>query len=135
MSHSLEVRVPFLDHRLIEYCFKIPPPLKMSLFLREKAILRKACAGIIPEEIAKRKKRGLRAPVREWFQMPLPEFARSLLSKKQISQKGYFDPDAVERALHIQRSGRADNGFLLLRILLVQMWDEIFLQDTHWSSL
>jgi asparagine synthase (glutamine-hydrolysing) len=135
MSHSLEVRVPFLDHKVLEYCCKIPPSLKMSLFLREKAILRNACAGIIPAEIANRRKRGLEAPVNEWFSMPLPDFARCLLSEKQIADKGYFHPRRVEEILQLQRSGQSVHGFALLRVLLIQMWDEIFLRNRNWTSL
>ena len=134
MSHSLEVRVPFLDHRVLEYCCKIPPSLKMSLFLREKAVLRNACARIIPAEIANRRKRGLEAPVNEWFSMPLPDFARCLLSEKQITEKGYFDSGRVEEILQLQRSGQKVHGFILLRVLLIQMWDEIFIRNRDWTS-
>jgi asparagine synthase (glutamine-hydrolysing) len=133
MSHSLEVRVPFLDHVLVEYCSRVPPSLKMSL-LREKTILRKACRRLLPPEIAGRRKRGLEAPVNEWFRQPLPDFVATLLSSRELASKGYFDPEVVTTKIRAHRAGRARHGHKLLRILQTQLWDEIFVRGRSVAS-
>jgi asparagine synthase (glutamine-hydrolysing) len=125
MSHSLEVRVPFLDHELIEFCAGIPPSLKLRR-TREKHILRRAVRGLLPAEIVKRKKRGLAAPFRRWFRTELPDFADELLSEHRVRDKGYFRPETVSRLLRQHRDGHADAARLLLGVLAIQVWDEAF---------
>ena len=79
MAYSLEARVPFLDHELVEFSTQIPPSLKMR-GVQEKHILRQAMRDVLPREIAQRKKRGLSAPYTEWVGN-LPAFASELLSE------------------------------------------------------
>jgi asparagine synthase (glutamine-hydrolysing) len=125
MAHAVEVRLPFLDHPLVEYCAAIPPSLKLR-WRREKEILRRAVSGILPREIVTRPKRGLTAPVAGWFRSPLPEFALHLLSESSLRAKGYFDPGAVARLLGAARAGDSRAPRLLLGMLAIQTWDEIF---------
>ncbi|MGH7963366.1 MAG: asparagine synthase (glutamine-hydrolyzing) [Candidatus Binatia bacterium] len=127
MAHSVEARVPFLDHELVEFCAHIPPALKMH-GLQEKYILRQAMQGILPPEIVRRKKRGLAAPFPHWLRGPLPDFAADLLSKKRLREKGYFNPDFVPRLLARHRAGQGDYGRLLFGVLTTQLWDDLFLQ-------
>lgn len=125
MAHSLEARVPFLDHELVELCTQIPPSLKLKYF-KEKYIFRKAMAADLPREINKRKKRGLIAPGGPWLRGKLPEFVRYLLSEPQLRKKGYFDPAFVSRILNRHRSGRHDCARTLMLVLNIQIWDELF---------
>ena len=97
MAYSLGARVPFLDHKLVEFCARIPPSLKMT-WLQEKTIFRRALNRVQPAEIARRKKRPLAAPFKHWLRAPLPNFAAELLSEKDLQAKGYFDPAAVVHA-------------------------------------
>jgi asparagine synthase (glutamine-hydrolysing) len=127
MAHSLEVRVPFLDHKLVEFCSRIPPRLKMKGF-REKYILRRALEGRIPPEIAWRKKRGLMAPFERWLGEDLPEFAEVMLSEERLREKGYFDPAFVRHMLARKREGVGTYGRLIMAVLGVQLWDELFLK-------
>jgi asparagine synthase (glutamine-hydrolysing) len=126
MAHSLEARVPFLDHEFIELCARIPPALKMKR-LREKYILRRAVRNLLPEQIVWRKKRGLRAPYDEWLRERLPDFAVEMLSEANLSKKGYFHPPAVQDLLRKHRAGERDCGAHLIGILAIQLWDELFM--------
>lgn len=127
MAHSVEARVPFLDHELAELCAQIPPALKMK-WLNEKYILRKALRPFLPEEILRRKKRGLLAPRDQWLRGKLPEFAREMLSESCIKKKGYFLPERVGRLIEMHRSHKADLGKYLMAVLVIQLWDEVFIR-------
>jgi asparagine synthase (glutamine-hydrolysing) len=125
MAHSLETRVPFLDHELVEYCAAIPPAFKMRK-LREKDLLRRSLRGVLPGEILERKKRGLTAPFRSWLRGKLPPFAEEMLSESALRGKGYFHPAAVREMLRQHREGKEEQGPRLMAVLVVQLWDEIF---------
>jgi asparagine synthase (glutamine-hydrolysing) len=133
MAYSLEARVPFLDHELVELCSHIPPALKMRR-LREKHILRRAMREHLPRQILQRKKRGLAAPLAPWLRAPLPEFAAALLSTGCLKDKGYFDPEAVTGLLDQHKAGQADHGHQLLGVLTVQLWDELLLKGCRQPS-
>jgi len=124
MAYSLEARVPFLDHELVELCAQIPPALKMR-WLQEKHILRQALRGLLPPEILQRKKHSLAAPFRQWMRN-LPEFAVELLSEQQIRDKGYFDHQVVGHMVQQHRAGNADYGRQLTGVVKVQLWDDLF---------
>jgi len=131
MAYSLETRVPFLDHELVEFCATIPPDLKMSGFT-EKYILRQALRDDLPAEIRNRRKRGLTAPIEQWLN--LPEHTLGLLAEDRVRESGYFDPISVTRALEQYRSGRRELGKSLIRILGVQIWHDLFVRDRRLSA-
>ena len=89
MANSVEARVPFLDHELIEFCSQVPVNLKMRGF-QEKYILRRSMNGVLPQEIISRKKRPLTTPTLTWLRN-LPQFALDLLTEGRIQEKGLFD--------------------------------------------
>ena len=124
MAHSVEARVPFLDHEFVELCSRIPPNLKMR-GLHEKHILRRALEGALPPEILKRRKRGLSAPVWPWRDS-LPEFVDDALSKSRLHTKGYFNPQYVRGMLERHQNGKANFGRELMGVLNVQLWDDLF---------
>jgi asparagine synthase (glutamine-hydrolysing) len=128
MAHSLEARVPFLDHKLVEFCARIPASLKMR-WGQEKYILRRAAEKVLPPEIANRKKRGLAAPVDQWMRGTLPDFATEYFQEDCLREKGYFNPGVVFRLLKMHRSGKGDYGDLLFGVLLVQIWDDLFVRN------
>ena len=126
MAQSLEARVPFLDHEFAELTFQIPTNLKLKRH-KEKYILRKAMEKYLPKEIVNRKKQGLMAPVSRWFEIELPEFAKVMLSEKQIADKGYFEYSFVSKMLKMHRQNKWNYARPLMAVLGVQLWDEIFL--------
>ena len=127
MAYSLELRVPFLDHELVELCAQIPPSLKMK-YLTEKYILRKAMKAYLPLEILGRKKRGLATPYSPWLKGDLPDPLRQILSAEDLEKKGYFNASFVSHLLKAHQSGKGNYSRALMAVLAVQIWDEIFIK-------
>ena len=129
MAHSLEARVPFLDHVLVEFCAGIPASVKMR-WLNEKQVLRDAMKDVLPRELAQRRKRGMASPIKPWLDAKLPEFAQVLLSDREVRKKGYFDPKVI--AMMRDQPGELGEryGRRLMTVLTVQLWDELFIQGT-----
>jgi asparagine synthase (glutamine-hydrolysing) len=126
MAASLEARVPFLDHHVVELAMRIPP----SVLLRRrepKHLLRRALSRVLPEELVHRRKRGMTAPRQRWLRGPLPEFAADALSPERLRATGYFDASAVSALLAEHRAARVNAGDLLLGVLGVQLWDAMFM--------
>jgi len=124
MAHSLEARVPFLDHVLVEFCATIPPWIKRRRG-REKHVLRRAMRGILPPEICWRMKFGLSAPTGDWMANTLP-----LLSERSVREKGYFNPSRVAALVAEHQTGQKDRSRLLLTILTTHLWDDLFLKES-----
>jgi asparagine synthase (glutamine-hydrolysing) len=95
MAHSIEGRFPFLDHRVIEFCCKLPPTLRMR-GLTEKYALRKSMRNILPEPILTRTKQPYMAPDAQSFTGPAArDYVGELLSERNLRETGFFDPKAV----------------------------------------
>lgn len=107
MAHSVEGRFPFLDHRIVEFCNKLPARFKLFA-LDEKHLLKRAMRSQLPDEIVKRPKRPYRAPIHRSFFVggkPL-DWVADLLSPDQVRGFGYFDPEAISRLVKkIERFG------------------------------
>jgi asparagine synthase (glutamine-hydrolysing) len=95
MAKGVEVRVPFLDERVVEYALAIPPSMKMRGF-REKAILREAARDWLPAAVIERRKQPFMTPIAPWFFGPgRPAFVDQMLSKESLESAGLFDPETV----------------------------------------
>jgi len=125
MAYSVEARVPFLDHPLVEFCASIPPWVKLR-GLQEKAVLRRAMRRVLPPTICRRRKRPLSAPVKDWMRPPLSEVVRESLSASRIRDAGFFDASCVAELLRAHEAGVADHSRLLLLIAGTQLWDDMF---------
>jgi len=124
MAYSVEARVPFLDHELVEFCARIPPRVKMQ-WLTEKQVLRRAMEGALPAAILHRRKHAMQVPTEAWMRGRLPDFAEALLSDAALRAKGYFDPRKVADAR--RRHARGERlGQVLISVLGLQLWDEMF---------
>ena len=130
MAHSVEARVPFLDHEFVEFCAGIPPEVKMR-GLREKDVLRRAMRDLLPRAVLRRRKLGLRAPHGSWLRGRLPDFAEQMLSEDALKRKGYFDAAVVRGLLSRHRERRGRHANVLMGVLAVQLWDELFLSGPH----
>ncbi len=125
MAHSVEARVPFLDHELVELCARIPPRIKMK-WLREKSLLRRAMAGVLPEAIRRRRKWPMQLPTDVWLRGELPPFAEAMLSDAALRATGCFDAAGVRALRQRHRSGAENLGQLLSGVLGVQLWHDVF---------
>jgi asparagine synthase (glutamine-hydrolysing) len=126
MASSMEVRVPLLDHELIELAARMPARLKLK-GLTGKYILKRAAESWLPREIIHRKKAGFSAPVRAWLVRDLREMVEDLLSQSNIERRGYFDYRAVRRLIDENLSGREDNSLKVFQLLTLELWHRAFI--------
>jgi asparagine synthase (glutamine-hydrolysing) len=123
MAVSLEGRVPFLDHGLVEHALGLPP----SLLFREgrsKWILRKVLERHVPRELVDRPKMGFGVPVGEWLRGPLHGWAADLVAPDRLRREGFLDADLVTRAWTRHQSGRWDHTYELWDVVVFQAWLE-----------
>lgn len=142
MGHAVEGRFPFLDYRVVGFAARIPPRLKMK-GLTEKYLLKRACRGDVPESIVERTKQPYRAPEGKcFFGENAPDYARELLSQREIQDRGIFDAHAVNILRSKFESGRPvsakDNmalvGVLSTQLLLDQFAGREIDSCTPWRS-
>jgi asparagine synthase (glutamine-hydrolysing) len=124
MAHGVELRSPFLDHRLVAFAAGLPPTLKMRV-LDEKHLLKRATAGLIPPSITARAKQPYRAPEGpSFFTHPVPDYVEALLAPERIARDGLFEPTAVARLAAKFREGRAigvKDSMALVGVLSTQL--------------
>lgn len=126
MAASMEVRVPLLDHELIELAARMPARLKLK-GLTGKHILKRAAEAWLPREIIHRKKAGFSAPVRAWLVRDLRDMVEDLLSEANINRRGYFDYQGVRRLIDENLSGREDNNLKIFQLLTLELWHRAFI--------
>ena len=128
MAHSIEARVPYLDHKLWEFCAALPAAYKLKGGT-EKYLLRLAARSLLPESTRRRRKQGLASPYADWLRQPrLPDWAESALSPATIRQAGLFDPAVVGQLRRAHQAGQPELGALLMGVLSSQVWFEIFMK-------
>jgi asparagine synthase (glutamine-hydrolysing) len=117
MANSLEVRVPLLDHELVEWISRLPPALKLKG--REgKYVFKKCLETRLPHEVLYRKKQGFDVPVARWFRGPLKSHTDRLLKDSPLFEQHLLDADFVRRMAAEHRAGVRDNGHMLWSIML-----------------
>jgi asparagine synthase (glutamine-hydrolysing) len=127
MAHSLEVRVPFLDHHFVEFCARIPSRMKVR-GLTGKVLLRRAARGLVPDSVIDKPKVGFfrdsvelwlssqaRGEVRDWLLDPSPRYAE------------FLDQGAVRRLVEADGADRPGNDHVLLAVLMLEVWLSSFL--------
>ncbi|HHT9116991.1 MAG TPA: asparagine synthase (glutamine-hydrolyzing) [Candidatus Hypogeohydataceae bacterium YC38] len=129
MAHSLEVRVPFLDHELVEFAMRIPSYYKLK-GLSSKYILKRALRGQVSARTLSRKKEGFNSPLSYWLKKELKELALENLAYKKIEELGFFNPLYVKQVLDEYFLGRKDNSLKIWGLLNLVMWHEQFMQVT-----
>jgi len=128
MAHSLEVRVPLLDHRLVEFAATIPPELVFHGTTR-KYIFKRSMEGVLPREVIDRQKQGFAVPLGKWFRGGLESIVREVLLCKTARQRGLFRPEYIEHLLKLHALGR-DLDMHLWTLLSFEMWCRMFLDRT-----
>jgi asparagine synthase (glutamine-hydrolysing) len=125
MAASLEARVPYLDHELVEYAFRIPDRYKLRGFVG-KWILRRAFRGRVPEIALRRRKSGFSVPIAAWLRSGLSAPAHDLLAPARLRRQGLFEPQPVGRLLDEHQTSRADHSRLLWGLVMFQAWWDRF---------
>jgi len=121
MASSLETRVPFLDHKLIEYVWKIPHSLKFRDG-KGKWILRKILNKYVPKNLTEREKMGFGVPIGMWLRGSLRDWAENLLNETKLKKDGYFNPKLITDKWTEHLSGKKNWQYDLWDILMFQAW-------------
>lgn len=121
MSVGLEVRCPFLDHELVEFCSSLPASLRLP-GANGKAVLIDAMEGLLPEDVLVRGKMGLGVPLATWLRTDLWEVLTDSLSEERIRQRGLFDYAAVSEMLNDIQAGGATHQYRLWALLRLERW-------------
>jgi asparagine synthase (glutamine-hydrolysing) len=121
MASSLETRAPFLDHKLIEYVWKIPHSLKFRNG-QGKQILRNVLNKFVPKELTERAKMGFSIPIDIWLRGPLRDWAESLLNEKKLQKEGYFNTKLIREKWSEHLKGKTNWHYDLWDVLMFQAW-------------
>lgn len=131
MAHGLEARVPFLDHRLVEYTMMIPESVKVPRLAHEggetKHLLKCAVKNLLPHDIIYRPKQGFVAPVNEWFRKPLKSYWESEVLSSRLVKDSIFDQKALESVMQRHASGKRNDGKSLYTLLNLALWHKQFI--------
>jgi len=118
MAHSLEVRVPLLDHRLVEWASALLPALKLR-GRQGKYILKKTLEPDLPKEVLYRPKMGFSVPLADWLRGPLTARVREALMTGTVARCGYFEPRALSKLLNQHISGHRNHSSVLWSVLML----------------
>ncbi len=119
MAHALEVRAPFLDHRLVELAWRIPPNLQMK-GLNLKRVLKNSMKGLLPNEVLTRPKHGFGVPVGDWFRGDLSSFVEERLCTSSTRITRYMDHETVRSLVREHTLGNHDHGHALWTLLTLE---------------
>jgi asparagine synthase (glutamine-hydrolysing) len=133
MAHSLEVRVPLLDHKLVEFAATIPPEWNLRGD-GGKRIFKKAMRGILPDAIIDRPKRGFAVPLQFWFRGELEGFARDVLLSRRSTERNIFNTSYVTRQLDLHRSGRPLD-LQIWTLISFELWCRTFIDRTPAAAM
>ena len=123
MAHSLEARVPLLDHVVAEFALSLPSSLKLRDGVG-KWVLRKAIADTVPASVLDRPKQGFDVPIRDWFRGPLAYRLDALLDERSAVYE-WAEPRAVRRIVSEHRMGRRDHARTIWRLLMLDRWHRL----------
>lgn len=129
MAHSLEVRVPLLDHQLVEWISALPSNLKLR-HREGKYVFKRALENIIPDDILYRPKMGFAVPLARWFRGPLREQVREVILGSQLADSGYFDRRFLRRLVDDHQSGISDHSAPLWSLFMFEGFQRQLSGDT-----
>jgi len=126
MANSIELRVPLLDHKVLEFAATLPSKLKLN-GLTTKFILKKALSKRIPKEIRNRKKTGFPVPYESWLRTDLKEFVWNVLMDSRTTNRGYFSKTAIEKMLRASSNG-SNCSKAIFSLISLELWQRAFLE-------
>jgi asparagine synthase (glutamine-hydrolysing) len=121
MAHSLELRAPFCDHRVVEESLRIPPSTKIPGF-RLKGLLKAAFADVLPPQVLSHRKQGFMIPLGRWLRTELRDTMEELLATDRVRARGLFMPDAVEALKQEHLAGTRSHGDRLWTLMMLELW-------------
>jgi asparagine synthase (glutamine-hydrolysing) len=121
MGVSLETRVPFLDHHIFEFAWRLPQSMKLNQGVG-KSILREVLYRYVPKELIERPKMGFGVPIGDWIRGPLREWADDLLHEDRLILEGFFYPNVVRKMWSEHLNGKKNWECELWNILMFQAW-------------
>jgi asparagine synthase (glutamine-hydrolysing) len=121
MAHSVEVRAPFLDYRLIEFANTIAGARKIR-HGRVKNILKEAVKDLLPPDLLDRPKEGFLMPINDWLMEKLQPYVRSVLDPARLARHGLLDATAVARLIEEHARGKRRNGDRIWNLMMFQLW-------------
>jgi asparagine synthase (glutamine-hydrolysing) len=127
MSTSVEGRVPFLDHSLVDFTMDIPQEWKVKGG-EPKYLLKKALAGVLPDEVLYRPKMGFGAPMAEWLRGDFGKQAETAVLGSSVLEHGYFDRGHIAKRFRAHQNGRGDHALHLWLLFNLAAWHD------HWVA-
>jgi asparagine synthase (glutamine-hydrolysing) len=133
MAHSLEARVPFLDHEFVETVFSIPSSLRTRPD-DLKYLLKASVADLLPPEILNARKRGFVIPIKLWLRTSLRKLAEHLLSPERLKTQGLFEPGFYWRYVKPHIEAKEDFTWQVWAALMFQLWHFVFIEQNARSA-
>jgi asparagine synthase (glutamine-hydrolysing) len=140
MAHSLESRVPLLDHAIVDFVTKLPTRYLINYHwnknpeqddnLAGKYLFRRAMEGLLPDQILLKRKQGFSAPERSWYQGPLMAYVKSILLDRRTLSRGFFQETAIRQVLDEHLAGKVNHRLLIWSLLSFEYWNRLFLDGT-----
>ena len=128
MAASLELRVPFLDHKLLEFATSLPDQFRLNGD-QGKFLLKKFAKKLLPKSIIYRKKKGFPVPIASWFRGKLYEKTREILLDELTLSRGYFQPEYVDKLLKVHKSGKQDLSRRIFTLLNIELWHRKYIDE------
>ena len=128
MGAGIEARVPFLDHKLVEFAARLPQNLKVS-GLNSKIVLKRLAERYIPQETIYRRKVGFTVPLTRWFVGPWRGLISDVLLSDRCLDRGYYDADVVRGIVADHLQGRVDREQGIWLMLVLEIWHRLFVDD------
>ncbi len=129
MANSLEARSPFLDHKVIEFAYRLPSNMKLRGLNKTKWILKETFKDMLPEKICKRGKQGFGIPLGQWFRGELKDYWFSTCLSEKALNRGYFKQAALFKIWDEHQGGKRDHGYRLWALLMLELWHNTYLDD------
>ena len=126
MANSLEARVPFLDHRLVEFAAGVPSDLKLR-GMTTKYLLKKAMESKLPSSVINRRKEGFSIPMKNWLKEELRPMMGDYLSESRLKDGGFFNPRYVQRLMREHLEGSANHAHQLWSLMMFEIWKEKYI--------
>jgi asparagine synthase (glutamine-hydrolysing) len=134
MAASIESRVPFLDHKLVEFAARMPESMKVR-GMTTKYVLRRIMTGVLPPEILSRRKMGFPVPIGAWLRGPYRHVLDEFVLGHRARARGLFDVDSLKRLVESHVSGEANHSERLWSLINLEMWQRMQFDGEPWEDL